>query len=90
VQLPKIALIEKPADHVRGDHLGADRVKLVSKRELELSISAGQRRLETSVEKAAGLDHDRAGSAAVRVAVGDLEEFRPFRLLGHAAVSAGR
>jgi hypothetical protein len=34
LQLPEIAVVEKPADHVRRDLLGTDRVKLVSGREL--------------------------------------------------------
>jgi hypothetical protein len=54
VQLLEIAVVEKPADHVRRDLLGAERGKQVSGRELELSIGAGQRSLETSIEKAAG------------------------------------
>jgi hypothetical protein len=42
VQLPKIAVIEKPANHVRGDHFRADRIKLVSGHELERSIGASE------------------------------------------------
>jgi hypothetical protein len=34
VQLPEIAVVEKSADHVRRDLLGAERVKLVPRREL--------------------------------------------------------
>jgi hypothetical protein len=52
VQLPEIAVVEKSADHVRRDLLGADRVKLVSGRELEPSVSADPRSLEASMEKA--------------------------------------
>jgi hypothetical protein len=33
-QLPEIAVIEKPANHVRRDQLGTKRVKLVPGREL--------------------------------------------------------
>ena len=36
------------------------------------------------MEKAAGLDHDHAGSVAARMAVGQPEELRRFGLLGHA------
>jgi hypothetical protein len=38
VQLLQIAVIERPADHVRQDLLGVDRVKLLPGHELELSI----------------------------------------------------
>jgi hypothetical protein len=67
VQLPEIAVTEKPADHVRRDQLGAERVKLVSGRKLKLSIPASRGSLETSMEKAARLDHDHATSAGERV-----------------------
>jgi hypothetical protein len=50
VQLPEIAVIEKPADHVRRDQLCADRIKLVPGRKLKLSIGTGQGSLETSME----------------------------------------
>jgi hypothetical protein len=39
--------------------------------------------------RAAGFDSDHAGSVAVRMAIGQPEEIRRFRLLGHAA-SIGR
>jgi hypothetical protein len=39
VQLPEIAVIERPGDHARRDQLGAEQVKLVSGRKLKLSIS---------------------------------------------------
>ena len=52
MQLLEIAVIEKPADHVRRDLLGGERLKLMSGRELELSIGTGQRSRETSMEKA--------------------------------------
>jgi hypothetical protein len=68
VKLPKMSLIEKPADHVRRDQLGARLVKLMSGHELEVSIGAGQRSFEASMEKAAGLDDNHAGSASVKMA----------------------
>jgi hypothetical protein len=89
VQLLEIVAIKEPADHVRRDLLGTDRVKLVSGRELETAICACQRSLETSMEKVAGLNDDHPGSAAVRMAVGQPEELRRFGLLGQAA-SIGR
>jgi hypothetical protein len=80
VQLPKIAVIEKPADHVRRDLARALRVKLVPGHELESSIGAGQRSLETSMEKAARLDHDHASGTIVRMAINQPEERRRFGL----------
>jgi hypothetical protein len=89
VQLPEIAVTEKSADHVRRNQLGADRVKLVSRRELKTAIGAGQGSLETGMEKArAGLNDDHSGSAAVRIVVGQPEEGHGLGLLGHPAVSA--
>jgi hypothetical protein len=49
VQLLKIAVIEKPADHVHWDLACALSIKPVPGRELETAISAGQRSLETSM-----------------------------------------
>jgi hypothetical protein len=89
VQLPKIALVEKPTDHVRRDLACALQIKLVPGRELKPSIGACQRSLETSMEKAVGIDHDQASSAAIRMAVGNPEELRWFGLACHAA-SIGR
>jgi hypothetical protein len=60
VQLPQITVIEQPADHVRRDHLGADRVELVPGQELQPTIGARQRNLETSVQGTVGLDLDLA------------------------------
>jgi hypothetical protein len=40
-------------------------VELVPGHEFKITVGAGQRSLETSVEKAGGLDHDHAGSAAL-------------------------
>jgi hypothetical protein len=71
----------EPANHILGDLLGAERVKLVSARELKLLLGTCQRSLETSLEKAAGLNHDRASGATVRMAIGQPEELRRFRLL---------
>jgi hypothetical protein len=51
VQLTEIAGIEKPADQVGWDLLGAERGKLVRRCKLKASIGVGQRSLETSVEK---------------------------------------
>jgi hypothetical protein len=77
VQLSKIALIEKPADHVRRDLACALRVELVPRHELEALICAGQRSHEACVEKArAGLDHNHPCGATVRMAVGQPEEGR--------------
>jgi hypothetical protein len=90
VQLPEIAVIEKPADHVRRDHLCTERVELVSGRELKTAIGASKRSLETSMEKArAGLNDDHSGSAAVEMAIGQPEEWFGLGLRGHAA-SIGR
>jgi hypothetical protein len=41
------------------------------------------------MEKAVGLDHDHTASAAIRMAIGQPEEMRRFRFLGHAG-SVGR
>jgi hypothetical protein len=82
VQPPKISVIEKTADHVRRDLLGADRVKLVPRHELE---THGRRRpAKPSGEHGGGhgLDHDHAGSTATRMAVSQPEE-------GHGLSVAG-
>jgi hypothetical protein len=42
VQLPQIAVVEKPADQVDWDLVGADRVKLVRRRKLKASIGASE------------------------------------------------
>jgi hypothetical protein len=49
VQRLKIAVIEKPADHVRWDPACALWIKPVPGRELETAIGAGQRSLGTSM-----------------------------------------
>ena len=46
-------------------------------------MGGGQRSLEASMKKAAGLDDDHTGSATVRMAIGQPEERRRFRFLGH-------
>jgi hypothetical protein len=46
VHLPKIALVEQPADHLRRDVFRTVLVNLVAGRELELTSGAGQRSLE--------------------------------------------
>jgi hypothetical protein len=58
-------------------------VKLVPGQELQPTIHAGERGLETSTEKAMRLDHDHAGSVAVRMAVGQPKE-------GHGLSVAGQ
>ena len=80
-------MIEKPADRVRRDLSGADRVKLMPGHELESSIGTGQRSLETRVEKGARFYHDHAG--AIGMVVGQPEELRLFGFLRHAR-SIGR
>jgi hypothetical protein len=67
LELSEIAIIEKPADHVRRDLRGADRVKLMPGHELESSIGAAQRSLQTSMEKGARFCHDYAD--AIRMVV---------------------
>jgi hypothetical protein len=44
-------------------------------RKLKTAISFGQRSLETGMEKAVGLDHDHASSAAIRMAMCQREEW---------------
>jgi hypothetical protein len=53
-------------------------------------IGAGQRSLETSMEKAVGFDHDHPGSATIRMEVGQPEELRRFKLLGYVRSIGGR
>jgi hypothetical protein len=60
VQLPEIAVIEKPANHFRWPALSwSSRCRDA---ELEHSIDAGYRSLEASMEKAAGPDHGYAST----------------------------
>jgi hypothetical protein len=47
-------------------------------RELKLSIGAGQRSHETSMQKTTGVDHDHAGSVAIGMAIDQPEELRRF------------
>jgi hypothetical protein len=54
VQLPQIAVIEKPANHVRRDLARALRVKSMCGRKLKPSIGAGQCSLETSMDPNVG------------------------------------
>jgi hypothetical protein len=68
VQLPEIAAIQAAAQHVRRNLACALRSKLVPGHEFKIAIGTSQRNLETSMEKAGGLDHDHAGNAAVRIA----------------------
>jgi hypothetical protein len=72
LELLEIAIIEKPADHVRRDLRGADRVKLMPGHEFESSIGTRQRSFETRVEKVARFFHDHAG--AIRMVVRQPEE----------------
>ena len=74
VQLAEIAALQAAAQHVGRNLTCALRIKLVSRRELKLSIGASQRSLKTSTEKALRLDHDHASGAAIRVTVGQPEE----------------
>jgi hypothetical protein len=68
VQLPEIAAIQAAAQHVRRYLACALRIKLVPGHEFKIEIGTSQRNLETSMEKAGGVDHDHAGNAAVRIA----------------------
>jgi hypothetical protein len=70
MQLAEIAVIEKPAHHVRQDLACALLIKPAPGRKLEPSIGASQRSHKASMKKAMGLDDDHARSAAVMVAVG--------------------
>jgi hypothetical protein len=67
---PEIAVIQKAAHHLGRDLLGAERVKLVSGRGVDLSIGAVRRSLETSMDKLARFDHHHAGNAAIWITVG--------------------
>jgi hypothetical protein len=81
VKPPKIAVIDKRADHVLRDLACALLIKPVPGRELKTAIGASQRSLETSMEKAVGVvDHGDTGRAAIRMAVGQPEEGHPFNL----------
>jgi hypothetical protein len=71
VELPEIAVIQEAAHRVRGDVPCAVLVELVPGRKFKTAISTS---LETSMEKAGGLDHDHTGSAAITMAVGQPEE----------------
>jgi hypothetical protein len=76
MQLLKIAVIEKPTDHVRRNQPGTERVKLVRGGKLEASIGAGQGSQEACVKKPARLDYDHASGAAIRVSVAQPEKRR--------------
>ena len=88
LELLEIAIIEKPADHVRRDLRGADRVKLMPGHELESSIGTRQRSLDTPVEKVARFFHDHAG--AIRMVVVNQKSFGGSGFLAMRRVSAGR
>ena len=63
-------------------------VKLLPGHKFKIAIGAGQRSLETSMQKpAAGLDHDHASGAAIRMAIGQPEEGRSVSL-GRCHISA--
>jgi hypothetical protein len=68
VQLPEIAAIQAAAQHVGRNLARTLRIKLVSRRELKLSIGDSRPSVDTSMEKVAGLDHDHAANPAVRIA----------------------
>ena len=68
MQLLEIAAIQAAAQQVGRNLVCTLRIKLVPRRKLKLSIGSSQRSPETSMEKVAGLDHDHAGNAAVRIA----------------------
>jgi hypothetical protein len=88
MQLPKIAVIQEPPDHARGNLACTLRLKLVPGHELKIAVGAGQCSLEPSVEKAAaGLHYDHAGSAAIRMAIGQPEEGHPLNLALPAAAA---
>jgi hypothetical protein len=74
MQLPKIAVIQKPADHVCRDLRSADRVKLAPVRKIETEIQAVDLGFEPGLQNVGRIDHDYAASAAIRMAVGQPEE----------------
>jgi hypothetical protein len=59
VQLPEIAVIEKPAGHVRRDVACALLLKRVPKRELKTAIGASRRSLSPSIPSVIRLAHGR-------------------------------
>ena len=59
--------VEQPADHLRWDLACALLVKLMPGGELELTIGARQRSLETGMKEIAGVDHDYASGAAINL-----------------------
>jgi hypothetical protein len=83
MQLLEIAVIKEPANHVRWDLACAFLVKLVARLEVETAIGAGQRSLKPGMEKITGFDHGHAGSATIRMAVGQPKELRRFGLARH-------
>jgi hypothetical protein len=88
VQLPEIAVVRKPLDHVRRDRPALSGSSWCPDVNSSSSIGACQRSLEACLEKVARFAHDRARSAAVRVAVDQPEELR--QLFGHAASAAAQ
>jgi hypothetical protein len=78
----RIALIETAAYHVRRNLTCALLVKLVPGSELEFSIGTSQRSLQTRMKKAVRFDHDHAGSAAIRMAVGQPKEGHELSVAG--------
>lgn len=70
VQLAEIAVIDKPADHVHRDLACASPDQAGAR----TGTQALERSLQTRMKKAVRFDHDHAGSAAVRMAVGQPKE----------------
>jgi hypothetical protein len=71
LQLLEIAVIEKPAHHVRRNLACALLVKLVPGHEIKTAIGTGKWSLEASMKKVGGFYHDHA--SAIRIAVGQPE-----------------
>jgi hypothetical protein len=90
VQVLQIAVVEETANHGRRDVFRALLVKLVAGHELKIAIGASQPSLETSLQKTVGLDHDSAGSAAIRMAICQPEERHPLSLALPTAVATPR
>jgi hypothetical protein len=70
--LLEIAVIEKPADHVRRDLACALQIKLVPGRELKPAIGTGQRSLQTSMQEGVGAQCRWEAVRACHPSLGDL------------------
>jgi hypothetical protein len=62
-------------------------VKLVPGHKFKIAVGASQRGLQAGMKKAVGLDHDHAGSAALRMAIGYPKEGHPLSLVIPADVA---